>query len=102
MIGKIVWKLFGQKYLLGGLAAIYKVLDGKKTTLATIGIVLVYAAKFLGYLPADVADRVVDVLSGMGAVSLAHKLSKWDDTFKITDTIKEAKTEIQKPLPPLA
>ena len=93
MIQNLLWKIFGKKYLLGGVVAIYKAINGKKTVLCTIGIGIVYTGKILGYIPPDIADQLLALLSGAGGISFLHKLQKISEDYGIAQKAAELRTE---------
>lgn len=98
MIQNLLWKLLGKKYLLGGVVEIYRLLTGYKTQIVSGLLIVVYAAKILGYLPADLADQLIALLGGAGGITLAQKLKRWDDDFKLTERMGELKGEAMKQL----
>lgn len=98
MIKDLLWKLLGKKYLLGGVIEIYRAITGYKTQIAGVLLVLVYVAKFTGFITPDLADQLVLLLSGAGGVTLAQKLKRWDEDYKLTDRVAELRAEAQKQL----
>ena len=98
MIQKLLWKFLGKKYLLGGVVAIYRFLTGYKTQLVSVLIIMVYAAKILGYLSPELAEQLLAILSGAGGITLAQKLKRWDEQYKLTQHTGELKAEAMKEL----
>jgi len=98
MIQKLLWKIFGKKYLLGGAVELYRKITGYKTQIVSILLVVVYIAKMLGYLPPDLAEQLIALLGGAGGITLAQKLKRWDEQYKLTERTGELKAEAMKEL----
>ena len=96
MIQGLLWKFLGKKYLLGGFVALDKALEGKRTILVSIATAIVYAAKVLGYLPAELADALLALLAGAGSQTLIAKFSRWDTDYKLTERAAELQTAARK------
>ena len=98
MIQKLLWKILGKKCLLGGAVEIYRKITGYKTQIVSVLLVVVYVAKILGYLPPDLAEQLIALLSGAGGITLAQKLKRWDEQYKLTQHTGELKAEAMKEL----
>lgn len=85
----LLWKLFGKKFLLGGVVDVYRWLTGYKTQVTSVLIGIIYAGKILGYIPADLADQLILVLGGIGGVTFMQKLKRIDDEYKVTQRAEE-------------
>ena len=96
MLKNLVWRFFGQKYLLGGAVALNKALEGKRTLLVTIATVIVYTVKVLGYLPPDLADAMLALLAGAGSQTLIAKFTRWDSDYKLTARAAELQDAARK------
>lgn len=82
-MGNFIWKLFGQKYLLGGAVVVYKALEGNRSTLVTVAMVLAYVAKTLGLIPPEIADALLVYLGGVGGPLLLEKFKRWDSDYNV-------------------
>jgi hypothetical protein len=89
----IIWSLFGKKYLLGGAVEIYKALTGYRTQIATVLTVIVYVAKILGWIPHNISDPLIALLTGAGGITMAEKLQRWDNEFKLTERVGQLKAD---------
>lgn len=98
MIKNLLWSLLGKKYLLGGVIEIYRFLGGYKTQIASVCLIAVYSGKLLGYIPTDLADQLILLLSGAGSITLAQKFKRWDDEFKLTERSAELRQAAQEQL----
>jgi hypothetical protein len=91
MIQNLIWSIFGKKYLLGGVVEIYKFFTGYRTQIISVLIAITYTLKVFGYLPVELADKLLALLSGSGGVTLLSKFRKWDEDFKLSQRTQELK-----------
>jgi hypothetical protein len=93
MIKNLLWSLLGKKYLLGGFVSLYRAATGYKTQIVAVLTAVTYALKVFGYIPTELADQLLLLLSGAGGVTLVQKFKRWDDEFKLTERVGELKKE---------
>jgi len=93
MIIDFLWKILGKKYALGGAVAVYKKVNGWKTYLSIIAIVIIYAGKALGYIPVELAEQLLALFGGTASVAFLHKLQKTDEEFGIAEKLQQLRAE---------
>ena len=98
MIQKLLWSLFGKKYLLGGVTELYRRCEGYRTIILATLAVVIYLLKTLQYIPAELADQLLAVCAGAGGITMTSKLNRIDTKFDIQKRMQELKTEAMKQL----
>lgn len=98
MLINLVWRLFGKKYALGGLLSLYRAVTGYRTQIVATLVVLVYAGKTLGFVPAELADQLLVLLAGAGGMTMTSKLARIDEQYGIQQKAAELRGEAFKQL----
>ena len=75
-------KMVAKKYLVGGLATLYKKFEGNKTQISVVLCALVGIAQSLGYIPDYIATEIYKIIGTGGTLALLEKVNRYEKEFK--------------------
>lgn len=93
MIEKIklwIMSILLKKYALGYAVQAYKGIQGYKSQICAVGMIIVYIAQIFGQIDSDTANTLYAALGGFGSFSFMAKLKQYEGLIKeVADMVKK-------------
>ena len=89
-IKDMVIGFLAKKYALGWLVKGYALLEGKKTELAIVAVVIIWLGEVFGIVPKEIAANAYAVLGPIAGVTFMDKLRRYQKVAeKVADSVKK-------------